>query len=110
METKQSAQFPLDYGKLAPGFELTATDGQTYTRAQFRGHNGLVLIFIKPTSDAETLLTQINQDQAEYKELNARVFGIAAPTPTELVAIERRLELSFVLLSDPQNETWKKYS
>jgi peroxiredoxin len=107
---KQSRKSSLEYGKLAPNFELESADGQTFTRSQFRGKSGLVLIFFEDTPEARTLLQQIAADKDEYSQLNSRIFGIARATRDELAKTASALSLPFTLLADPHNIAWKAYS
>src|SRR4051812_25356158 len=107
---KQSRKSSLEYGKLAPSFELESTDGQTFTRSQFRGKSGLVLIFFEETPEAYKLLHQVAADKEEYSQLNSRIFGIAHETRDELAKIASELSLPFTLLADPNNVAWKAYS
>jgi peroxiredoxin len=103
-------QSHLEYGKLAPSFELTAIDGQTYTRQQFRGKSGLVLLFFLPTPEAQLWLKLISRDEAEYKELNAQILGIGRASRDELAPFAAPIKLPFPLLVDPQGETWTAYA
>src|SRR5258708_4087118 len=107
---KQIRTSSLEYGKLAPNFVLESTDGQAFTRAQFRGKSGLVLIFFRDTPDIHTLLKEIAQDKAEYDELNSRILGIARANREELAKVASQLNLPFTLLADPDGTAWKAYS
>src|SRR5690349_8042494 len=100
----------LEYGKLSPQFSLEGNDGQIYTRGQFRGKSGLVLIFFESLHEVQTLLKALCDDEAEYQELNSRVLGVGHPHKDELVTLAASLKLCFTLLADPQGEVWKAYS
>jgi peroxiredoxin len=107
---------PLEYGSLAPNFELeavTGKPGRTVTRHQFRNKSGLVLVFFQPTADAQSWLQGIDRDQAEYIELNARVLGIGAAASSQLQAWAAACTPPFSpfieLLADPDGGTWKAY-
>src|SRR5260221_9195928 len=104
------SQSQLEYGKLAPSFELTAIDGQKYSRQQFRGKSGLVLLFFLPMPEAQLWLKQISRDEAEYKELNSQILGIGRATLDELAPLAAPIKLPFPLLVDPQGETLKAYA
>jgi peroxiredoxin len=100
----------LEYGKLSPQFSLEGSDGRTYTRGQFRGKSGLVLIFFESSHEVQTLLKALCDDEAEYQELNSRILGIGHADQDELGTIAESLSLCFTLLADPQGEVWKAYS
>lgn len=98
---------PLKYGALAPAFRLTTPDGTVFTREQFRGRSGLVLIFFAtPTPEIVGLLDAISRDEAEYRELNVRVLAISgAPANTVAPAWD------FIpRLSDADGEAWRTYA
>src|SRR5258706_16346714 len=107
---KQIRTSYLEYGKLAPNFELESTEGHAFTRAQFRGKRGLVLIFSRETLDVHNLLKGFAQYKAEYDELNSRIFGIARANREELAKVASQLNLPFTLLADPDGTAWKAYS
>src|SRR5258708_37272470 len=80
---------PLEYGNLAPNFELEAVTGiagQVVTRHQYRNKSGLVLIFFPLNADAQVWLPSLDQDRVEYEELNSRVLGIGAWTCAQVQA------------------------
>jgi peroxiredoxin len=101
---------PLEYGNLAPRFELKSADGQPFSRNQFRNKSGLVLIFFQAVAQIQSLLDQVSRDQAEYLELNTRVFGIGHATSDQLKQASHSLGLSFTLLADPDGAAWRAYS
>src|SRR4051812_916576 len=100
----------LEYGKLAPQFELDSTNGKCYTRGQFRGKSGLVLIFFQPNTEIYPLLNEICEDKKEYDELNVHILGIGHATLNTLTEIATSLALYFPLLADPQGQVWTAYS
>lgn len=110
MTNKLTNENPLVQGKLAPNFELESVDGKTFTREQFRGKSGLVLIFFQPAAEAQKLLDSIGEDSDEYSELNVRVLAIARATRDALKPLASALHPSITLLADPTGKAWKAYT
>jgi peroxiredoxin len=105
---KQIRVSPLQYGKLAPAYELEATDGQMYTRSQFRGKSGLLLLFVQNTPEALVLLNAIAADRDEYAELNTRILVIGLDSAKNLAELANALP--FTVLADPNGKAWNAYS
>ena len=101
---------PLEYHALAPDFSLESTSGQVTTRNQFRNQHGLALVFFQPAPEAISLLEQIDKDEAEYIELNARVLAIGRSPREPLVPLAARLKSFMTFLADPQAVAWKAYT
>jgi peroxiredoxin len=113
MEEKQFSAVKLKGGALSPDFSLETADNhnkQIVTREQFRGKSGLVLIFFQPTPNAVELLKRLEQDDAEYKELNSRVIGIGHASADDLAQLAEDNDINLMLLADPQGSAWKKYA
>lgn len=108
MVNKQLQPEPLDYGALAPQFSLISTDGQPVTRGQYRGKQGLVLVFFLPTSECQEFLRAIGSDEAEYRELGTQIVGIGRAERETLMPLANRLKMC--LLADPQGEAWRAYT
>ncbi len=107
----QARREPLPYGRLAPDFCLESVDGSTFTREQFRGKQGLVIVFIKPhQAAAEPLLKAIGQDWTEYVEINTRILAIADLPLADLAPLATALALPFPLLADADNRVWQAYT
>jgi peroxiredoxin len=98
---------PLQYGQLAPDFELKSVSGETITRHQFRNKQALVLVFFQGLAEIRPLLEQMSKDAAEYAELNACVLGIGRATAEELR--NSSADLPFTLLTDPDGKTTQSY-
>lgn len=93
---------PLEPGKLAPNFALTATGGTVMTRSQFRNKAGLVLIFTPTPGDPGmvALLHGIERDQDAYHKLGARVFVVTRTVSKSVLPT----------LFDADGKTWQQYS
>jgi len=77
------------------------------TRQQFRGKNGLLLIFTADAAPAIVArLTDIGQAADHYKKLNVRVFVIV---PSAAVA-DTLPALPFPVLIDADGQAWSAYS
>ena len=113
MAETQFSAVKLKGGALSPDFSLETADkhnNQMVTREQFRGKSGLVLFFFEPTPDAVKLLKQLEQDAAEYEELNSRVIGIGRASVDDLAQLAEDNDIKLTLLADSQGSAWKKYA
>jgi len=99
----------LPYGQLAPDFALQDANGRDFSRQQFRGRSGLVLLFIPPAPDLP-LLADMARDSGEYIELNARVVLIVHTAPENLKQAAKWGEFPFIVLADPDGIAWKAYT
>jgi peroxiredoxin len=107
----QARREPLPFGRLAPDFRLESAEGSTFTREQFRGRHGLVVLFVNARQPAaEPLLKALGQDWAEYIEINTRILAIADLPLADLAPLAAALALPFPLLADADNRVWQAYT
>ena len=102
---------PLPYGSLAPDFRLPSAAGTFYSREQFRGKQGLVLLFLQQASPSSAaLLRAIAQLWSEFVEINAQVLAIFDAPREALMPLAQALSLPFPLLADAENNVWQRYT
>ncbi|GAB4546755.1 MAG: hypothetical protein OHK0023_06870 [Anaerolineae bacterium] len=93
----------LELGRLTPDFNLRDTlSGTQFTREQFRGKQGLVLLFLADPHLASAFLDGIRRDASEYRELNAQVLAICERPHPEAYG--------FPILEDRNGQTWRQYT
>lgn len=98
---------PLPYGVLAPDFSLPSITGTIYTREQFRGKQGLVLLFLQQAeTHSATILCQIIRLWSEFVEINAQVLTIFEMLPPPAEAFD----LPFPMLVDAGDRVWQRYT
>lgn len=102
---------PLPDGRLTPDFRLQSVSGVFYSREQFRGRRGLVLLFLPHAEPASAdLLRQIKRLWAEFVEINAQVLAILDVTRETLAPLAASLDAPFPLLADADNRVWEAYT
>jgi len=107
----------LSLGKKAPNFSLPAVqDGELgevelYEELKKGSEDGIVLAFfpLAFSSVCTEELCQFRDSMSEFKDLNARVFGISVDSPHALRAFAKENNLGFTLLSDFNKETIEDY-
>ena len=101
----------LKVGDKAPDFSLKATDGKTYSLADFKGKKGVVLAWF-PKADTPGCTAQcksIQESAAALKDLNVAYFTASVDTTTDNMKFAEKHGLAFPVLSDPTKETAKAY-
>lgn len=107
-----------DFGSPAPGFSLTDTDGRTWTLADARGPNGLLVMFLcnhcpYVKRDLGMILDAVHLLKAE----KMGVVAIMSNDPTDypedsfenMQAVARKHAFPFPYLLDESQETAKQY-
>ncbi len=87
----------------APDFRLTAPDGATVTRSQFRHAHPLVLIFVNDPGapQALELLRNVDSRGEKFAQIGAQVYAVSpAPAP---------IPVQLPILADPDNATRQDY-
>ncbi|WP_372632444.1 thioredoxin-dependent thiol peroxidase [Cohnella sp.] len=104
----QYAQSQL--GKLAPDFELPATNGGSIRLSDYRGRKVVLYFYPKDMTQACTQQACDFRDAAsEYEGLNAVVLGISTDELKRHYKFTEKYELPFLLLSDPEHRVCELY-
>ena len=114
MAAMPAAAGDLKVGDQAPGFKLQATDGKTYSLADFKGKEGVVLAwFPKAFTQGCTIECKSLAEHGDMiKKYNAKYFMISVD-PLEgdqgNKAFAAAHNADFPLLSDPSKDTANAY-
>ncbi len=106
-----SAAEELKVGDKAPNFSLKATDGKTYSLADFKGKKGVVLAWF-PKADTPGCTAEcksINESSATLKEMGVAYFTASVDKPEDNMKFAEKYGFAFPVLSDPTKETAKAY-
>jgi len=107
-----------DFGRPAPDFRLPGVDGKTYTLADVRGPNGLLVMFIcNHCPYVKAVRDRIIRDARELKEHGIGSVAISANDPTDypedsfenMKKVAQELRLPFPYLYDESQEVAKRY-
>jgi peroxiredoxin Q/BCP len=97
-------------GDAAPSFSLLDQHGQTVALDGFRGRK--VLVYFYPKADTPGCTTQscdVRDHRQDLAELGVDVVGISPDQPEANLAFDKKFDLGFPLLSDPDHavaEAW----
>ena len=97
-------------GKVAPDFKLKNSYGEFVSLKEFKGE--WLLVFFYPKDDTPGCTKEacsLRDNFAEIKKLNANVLGISIDSSNSHKEFKEKYNLPFMLLSDPEGETAKKY-
>ena len=97
-------------GKAAPEFKLKNSYGELVSLKEFKGE--WLLVFFYPKDDTPGCTKEacsLRDNFTEIKKLNANVVGISIDSSDSHKEFKEKNNLPFMLLSDPNGETAKKY-
>ena len=97
-------------GKAAPEFKLKNSYGELVSLREFKGE--WLLVFFYPKDDTPGCTKEacsLRDNFTEIKKLNANVVGISIDSSDSHKEFKEKNNLPFMLLSDPNGETAKKY-
>ncbi len=109
--TMASAAEELKVGDKAPNFSLKATDGKTYSLADFKGKKGVVLAWF-PKADTKGCTAEcksINECGSMLKDLNVAYFTASVDKPEDNMKFAEKYDFAFPVLSDPTKQTAMAY-
>ena len=91
-------------GDAAPSFSLLDQRGETVALDDFRGRK--VLVYFYPKADTPGCITQscdVRDHRQDLAELGVDVVGISPDQPEANLAFDKKFDLGFPLLSDPDH-------
>ena len=97
-------------GSKAPVFSLENQDGGKVKLSDFKGKK--MLIFFYPKADTPGCTKQacsVSASLKELKKLGVEALGISPDLPDKQMKFDRKRNLNFPLLSDPDNKVAKAY-
>jgi peroxiredoxin len=100
-----------EVGQPAPGFELSATTGDTVSLEARKGQGSTVLLFVPLafTPVCSNELATMRDEYETYTELGAEVLGASVDSVHTLKVWAKQLDLPFPLLSDFNRDTARAY-
>jgi peroxiredoxin Q/BCP len=109
--TAQTKAADLQVGDPAPGFTLQAGDGHTYTLADFKGKQAVVLAWFPKafTSGCTVECKSLAEKGDMIKKFDAKYFMISVDPVEQNKAFGEQYKADFPLLSDPTKTTAEAY-
>jgi peroxiredoxin Q/BCP len=102
--------FALDFGDDAPDFALFDQEGYTHTLKEHRGQ--FVLLFFYPRDFSFHSAQLAKSFELKYSELKAKnvvIYGVSNDFMKTHLDFHTKMQLTYDLLSDPDEEVIKKY-
>lgn len=101
----------LAAGDVAPNFSLKATDGKTYTLADFKGKEAVVLAWFPKayTSGCTIECKSLTENGHLIRKFQASYFMISVDPLADNKGFATETKADFPLLSDPSKATAKAY-
>ncbi|MGE3276521.1 MAG: peroxiredoxin family protein [Vicinamibacterales bacterium] len=101
----------LKVGDMAPAFTLKASDGQTYSLADFKGKSAVVVAWFPKafTRGCTIECKSLAENGHLIKKYNAKYFMASVDPVEENSKFGAEHKADFPLLSDPSKETAKAY-
>jgi peroxiredoxin Q/BCP len=100
----------LEIGKIAPDFQLEASNGKRVKLSDFRGKN--VLLYFYPKDMTPTCTTQacgFRDSSKDFKRLNTVIIGVSIDSTSQHQKFIKEYDLPFVLLADENHEVAELY-
>ena len=94
----------LETGDAAPSFSLLDQHGSAVRLEDFRGRK--LLVYFYPEADTPNCTTQscaVRDHRQELAGIGADSIGISPDLPDKQLAFDRKFDLGFTLLSDPDH-------
>ncbi len=101
----------LKVGDPAPAFTLKASDGKTYSLAQFKGKQAVVIAWFPKafTGGCTKECKSLRQSTKELHALDVAYFTASVDTPEKNKDFAASLDLDYPILSDPEKTTARAY-
>jgi peroxiredoxin Q/BCP len=101
----------LEVGDKAPDFKLQASDGQTYSLADFVGSKPVVLAFFPSafTGGCTIQCKALRDSGREIKSFNVAYFMASVNPLEQNTAFAKEYELDFPILSNPEKDVIEAY-
>jgi peroxiredoxin Q/BCP len=98
-------------GDLAPDFTLPASDGATYSLADFRGRQPVVIAWFPKafTGGCTAECRSLSALSAAFSNANVRCFAASVDTPQTNADFAAALDLTCPILSDPGKDVARAY-
>lgn len=106
-----TSQAELKVGDMAPDFTMKASDGKTYSLADYKGKKAVVLAWFPKafTSGCTVECKSLAENGHLLKEFNAQYFMASTDDVEKNTEFATEMKADFPLLSDPDAEAAKAY-
>jgi peroxiredoxin Q/BCP len=107
----RAAETELKVGDKAPDFSLPGSDGKTYTLADFKGKQAVVLAWFPKafTGGCTKECKSIHENSTKLKPLGVAYFTASVDTAEQNEKFAKSLELDYPILSDPEKKVAEAY-
>ena len=100
----------LETGILAPDFTLMDQDGKPHSLSDYRGQKVILYFYPKDsTSGCTKQACNFTELLPHFREKNAVVLGVSKDSVASHKKFQKKYDLGFTLLSDPEKEVIQLY-
>lgn len=105
------AHAELNVGDMAPNFTMQGSDGKTYTLADYKGKQAVVLAWFPKafTSGCTVECKSLAENGDKLKKFNAQYFMASTDDIEKNIEFAQETKADFPLLSDPEGEAADAY-
>ena len=110
-EHREESSGLLGENSMAPDFTLPDLDGKAIKLSDFRGKKNVVVYFYPKdfTPGCTTEAAEVTREYAKFKEANIEIIGVSPDNDESHKRFRQQMKIPYLLASDTQNETSKKY-
>jgi peroxiredoxin Q/BCP len=110
-EHREESSGLLGENSMAPDFTLPDLDGKAIKLSDFRGKKNVVVYFYPKdfTPGCTTEAAEFTREYAKFKEANIEIIGVSPDNDESHKRFRQQMKIPYLLASDTQNETSKKY-
>ena len=99
----------LKEGERAPGFSVTADDGEKVSLADYPGRNLILYFYQKPTRPDTHEAVEFTKEMDQFELANAAVVGCSGDSVEAQAKFKAKYSLNFPLLADTEFEVIGPY-
>jgi thioredoxin-dependent peroxiredoxin len=100
----------LAEGDKVPSFELKDADGNTVKSSEFKGKKFVVYFYPRDFTPGCTIeADEFSKEYKKFQKIGATIIGISTDSVESHKKFVEKMNIPYVLLSDPESEVSKKF-
>jgi len=100
----------LEEGEKVPSFELHDANGETVKSSEFKGKKFVVYFYPRDFTPGCTIeADEFSKEYKKFQKIGATIIGISTDSVESHKKFVEKMNIPYVLLSDPESEVSKKF-
>lgn len=100
----------LEEGEKVPSFELHDANGETVKSSEFKGKKFVVYFYPRDFTPGCTIeADEFSKEYKKFQKIGATIIGISTDSVESHKKFVDKMNIPYVLLSDPESEVSKKF-